>query len=189
MAWTTRGEKFLSDVNIDELKRSYDIEKKGKEKLRILACIKRKEGKTLDEIASDLNKPKMTISDWLRNIEKHGLIRLSDKKQTGKPSRLSKEQFSELKQIVALSPQEQGIPFCLWTTKLIVYLIETKYSVTYSLWQIRRNMQKLNFSLQKPRPEHHKANKKLQEEFKKKLPTRLHLILKQDGRSFVWMRV
>jgi len=43
-------------------------------------------------------------------------------------------------------------------------------------------------SIQKPRPEHIKANKKLQAEFKKNFDEELRNLFRQDMRSHFWMK-
>lgn len=187
MSWTKKGNEFLPNISKQELKTLYKKESIPKSKMRLLAALLRKENKSLTDIAFSLQKPIMTISDWLRRMEKEGLDRIYDIKQSGKPSKLSEKQIVELHKILNKSPQKQDLPYVIWTTKLVRYFIEIKYQISLSLWQIRRILQKLKFSLQKPRPEHYKANKKLQETFKKISNQKLDHLLKMDGRSFVLM--
>lgn len=187
MSWLDKGDLFLPDLSRTELKKLYKCEKNVKGKLRLLAAIQRKKGKTLDEISVLLQKPKTTIHDWLKRLEKSGIEKLYDKKQSGRPKQLNKKQLSDLKNHLSESPQKQDLPFVIWTTKLVAYFIKIKYAIEYSVWQIRRIVKKLGFTFQKPRPEHYKANKKLQEDFKKNSKMKLDYMLKMDGRSYVLM--
>ena len=128
MVWIKKGDNFLQNVSKEELKRLYRNEKKAKAKLRLLAAIQRKEGKTLEDISSYLQKPKTTIHDWLQRIENKGLKNIYDIKQSGKPPRLSKNQLKELEAILDEPPLKQGMPFVLWITNLVQYIILKKFN-------------------------------------------------------------
>ena len=185
MAWIQKNNQFLPDISTEKLKKLYTQEKNAKAKLRLLASIQRKEGKTLEEISSFLQKPKTTIHDWLKRIENENLEGCYDIKQKGNRSKLTPQQKEELGKILDESPQSQGIPFKLWTTKLVQYVIYIRHGICYSQSAIWKLTRKLDFSLKVPRQEHLKANKKLQEEFKKKLKQKYNIILNLDSRSSV----
>ncbi|MEK6926820.1 MAG: winged helix-turn-helix domain-containing protein [Nanoarchaeota archaeon] len=185
MKSTKKGEEFLPNVSKFDLKKLYKKEKDSKAKLRLLATILRKEGKSLSEISSSIQKPIMTISDWLKNIETSGLNRIYNIKQTGKPSKLSEEQLKKLENILEESPEKQGIPFKMWTTQLVQYIIKKVFDVLYKMRNIRKIVKKLNFGLKVPRPENIKKNKKAVEEFKKKLRLKYNITLNLDSRSSV----
>ncbi|MBS3175261.1 transposase [Candidatus Woesearchaeota archaeon] len=185
MGWIQKGNKFLLDISKEELKKLYKNEKNAKAKLRLLASMKRKEGMSMDEIANSLQKPKTTIHDWLQRIENRGIKNIYDIKQSGKPPKLTKKQLEELKNILRNSPEEQDIPFTLWTTNLVQYIIMKNFNVELKVRQVRNIIKKINFTLQKPRPENKKANKKLREEFKKNLKKKFNIIVNSDLRSSV----
>ncbi len=188
MKFTKRGEEFLPSVSKLYLKKLYKKEKDSKAKLRLLAIILRKEGKSLSEISSSIQKPLMTISDWLRRIETDGLHRIYSVKQTGKPSRLSRKQLKKLGKILEESPEKQGIPFKMWTTQLVQYVIKKVFDILYKIRNIRKIVKKLNFSLKVPRQENIKKNKKAVEEFKKNLKLKYNITLNLDSRSSVLMK-
>ncbi len=166
----------------------YHRERNTKAKIRLLAAIFRKEGKTYDEIGQTLKYPLTTIRDWLILIHIEGLSRKADIKQTGKPKRLTDEQIKKLKPILLKSPQEQGFPFIIWTTKLVIQLIQKLYNVSYKPLQVRRILHSLGLSCQKPRPTHKKASKKAQEDFKKTSGIELNHMQKMDMRSYFWTK-
>lgn len=188
MAWLKKRDEFLVDISQSDLKKRYNLEKNVKAKLRLLAALKRKEGNTLEDIASSLQKPKTTIHDWLRRLEDGGVDKLYDVKQSGKPAKLSKQQLDELGKVLDNSPQKQGLPFVLWTTKLVQYIIIKLFDIKYEIWNIWKIVKKLNFSLQVPRQENRKANKKLQEKFKVELKKKFNITLNLDSRSSVLMK-
>ena len=185
MAWIKKSNQFLPDISKEKLKQLYVKEKNAKAKLRLLASLQRKEGKTLDEIASSLQKPKTTIHDWLKRIENEELNGCYDIKQKGNKSKLTLQQREELEKILDESPQNQGIPFKLWTTKLVQYVIYKKHGISYNQSAIWKLIKKLNFSLKVPRQQHQKANKKAQELFKEELKKKFNITLNLDSRSSV----
>lgn len=188
MNFIKKGSDFLLDIPKDEVKKLYKKEKDSKAKLRLLAVILRKEGKSLSEISISIQKPIMTISDWLRRIENEGLHRIYSIKQTGKPSKLSKDQLDYLYGVLEKSPEEKGIPFKIWTTSLVQYVIKKLFDVLYKIRNVRKIVKKLGFSLKVPRQENIKKSSKRVEEFKKKLKVMYNITLNSDSRSSVLMK-
>ena len=166
----------------------YHRERDAKAKIRLLAAIFRKEGKTYDEIGLTLKYPLTTIRDWLSLIHIEGISRKGDIKQTGKPKRLTDEQIKKLKPILLKSPEEQDFKFTIWTTKLVIQLIKKLYDVSYKPLQVRRILHRLGLSCQKPRPTHKKASKKAQEDFKKTSEKEYNHMQKMDMRSYFWTK-
>ncbi|MEK6733983.1 MAG: winged helix-turn-helix domain-containing protein [Pseudomonadota bacterium] len=188
MTWLKKRDNFLPNFSKVKLKQLYNQERNGKAKLRLLVAIQRKEGKTLEFIASSLQKPKTTIHDWLKRMDNGTLDQIFDIKQKGKIPKLSPLQKEELEKILDESPQKQNIPFTLWTTKLVQYVIYQHFDVSYNQSAIWKLVQKLNFNLKIPRQENRKANKELQEKFKIELKKKFNIRLNLDSRSFVLMR-
>jgi len=188
MVWIKKRDRFLVNISLLELNKMYNSEKNAKAKLRLLAALKRKQGNTLEEISSSLQKPKTTIHDWLKRLEDNGVEKRYDIKQSGKPPKLTKQQLGELEKVLDDSPQKQGLPFVLWTTKLVQYIIIKLFDVKYELWNIWKIVQTLHFSLKVPRPENRNTNKKLQEKFKVELKKKFNITLNLDSRSFVLMK-
>ena len=156
----------------------YRNEKDAKAQIRLLACLHRKDGKTLEEISTILYQPIMTIRDGLYRIHEEGLNRLSDKKQPGAPPKLTDAQKIELERALEKQPIDYGIPSVLWTGKLVRYFIQKQFGVEYQMPQVRRILTSLNFTAQRPRPHHIKANMELQEEFKKTSESKVKNITK-----------
>ena len=186
MGWNLpKGNSFLSDYTKKELKQIYKAEKNPKAKVRLLAAICRKEGKALRDIGELVEYPFTTVRDWLVRMHKQGLDGRYNAKKSGKPPRLTKKQLNQLDKILNASPEKQGLPFVLWTTKLVQYIIVKRFNVKYVLRHVWLLVKKLGFTLKVPRQENRKANKKAQEEFKKKLKQKYNITLNVDSRSFV----
>jgi transposase len=173
---------------MDELNGLYQKENDPIAKIRLLAAISRKEGKTLEEISLSVKHPLTTVGDWLRRLHTEGIMRKNDKKRSGRPKRLTDKQIEDLKPILFKSPQEAGFSFIIWTTKLVAHLIEKLYNVSYKPLQVRRILHRLGLSCQKPRPSHRKANKQLQEGFKKISDNELNHLLTMDTQSYFWTK-
>lgn len=172
----------------EELTRLYREEHDSKAKMRLLAAILRKEGMTYQEITGRIKYPLMTVADWCRRMHEEGIHRRYSMKQSGRPRKLTDEQLRELESILLKSPLEKGLPFLFWTTKLVMYCIEKEYGVVYNFPQVRNILHKMGMTCQKPRPQHLKANKKAQEDFKKNFQKKSDLSLKMDLRSSFWTK-
>ena len=96
--------------------------------------------------------------------------------------------MADLKKMLEKKPIDNGFPFVVWTTKLVGYVIKKMFRVIYSLRQIRNLLKRLMFSLQKQRPEHIRANKEIQRQFKKKFGEELENLIQMDMRSSFWMK-
>jgi len=188
MSWIKKGEKFLPELSKTELTKLYQKEKNAKAKLRLLAAILRKEGKSLDFISGSVQIPKTTVHDWLKRLESEGLDGLIDNSRPGRPSWLSQKQKEELEKVLSGSPEEQGIPFKIWTTSLVQYIIHELFNVTYKPRNVQKLVKKLGFVLKVPRSRNKKASTKAQEEFKKKLKLKYGITLNLDLRSSFWMK-
>lgn len=183
-----KGNDFLPNLEIDQIVDLYKQEQNAKAKIRLQTCIERKMGKTLEQISEKVHYPLTTVGDWLRRMHKQGIERRHNIKQTGRPAWLSKEQKEKLRKVLQDSPEKHDIPFRIWTTKGLLYYISEKYNVAYKIRNVENLVHKLGFNFKKPRQEHRNANKKAQEEFKKKFEKKLGLILNPDGRSYSLMK-
>lgn len=162
-----RGEEFLWRISTQELKNAYNKETKQKSKMRLLAAIKRREGKSIDAIAHDLSIGRRKAHEWLRRFVERGLQGAYDIKQAGRPKRLTEKQLRGLKKDLLMGPQKFGFSKQLWTTRMVQDHIRKKYHVEYVDRHMRRLLHMMGFSIQKPRPVHYKADKRSQERFKK----------------------
>ena len=183
-----KGNDFLPRNSLHELEKLYHSENNTKAKLRLQCAILRKKGETIEDISDVTRKPKTTISDILNRFEQKGIIAKDAIKQKGQPIRLSAKELKKLNNALSKKPLASGLPFVVWTTKLVKYFIEKRFGVSYVLMQIHRILKKISFSLQKQRPEHIKANKALQRRFKKNFDEELEDLIRTDMRSSFWMK-
>ena len=150
-----KGDMFLQKTSLKELKRLYKKETNSKAKLRLLAAIHRKRGKSMDIIAELLEKPRTTIHGWLTYFQERGISGKDSIKQEGRPCKLSGKQRKELVKQLKKGPPRNSSG--LWTTKEVRNLIHNKYRVLYG----RTNMWKIfiaaGFTPQVPRKKHYKT--------------------------------
>lgn len=183
-----KGVAFLAGVSLNSLEELYSAETRAKDKLRLQCAVLRKKGKSQPFISEVTGLSVTTVSDILRRFEKRGIHGCHAKKQAGQKPKLKPVQKLALKKALSRSPKEQGLPFEIWTTKLIQYFIEKRFGITYVLRYVRDLVTNFGFSIQTPRPEHIKANKKLQAQFKKNFDDKLRNLCKQDMRSSFWTK-
>lgn len=186
--YVAKGSSFLMKISLEELEGKYNKEQNAKAKIRLQCAVLRKKGKNIPFISSVVGKRESTISDVLRRFEKRGANGCYAIKQKGQPLKLSIIQRLKLKKVISKSPQEIGLPFVVWTTKLVKYYIKHKFNKDIVERQVQRIVKSFNMSIQKPRPEHIKANKKLQAEFKKNFDEELKNLFMMDMRSPFWMK-
>ena len=183
-----KGNSFLADSLLKDLEDKYSQEIEVKAKIRLQCAVLRKRGKSIPFIADIIGKRESTISDILRRFEQRGITGCYAIKQKGRPQRLTAREKLKLKRILSKSPQVQGLPFVTWTTKLVSYFIKHAFKKELVNRQVQRIVISFNMSIQKPRPEHILANKKLQAKFKKNFDGELRNLSMQDMRSPFWMK-
>src|SRR3989344_1815422 len=181
--FVTKGNEFLLNVSLEEIEERYSHEKNAKAKIRLQCAILRKKGKSQPYLYEVTGLPVTTISGILRRFVERGISGCHAIKQKGQPKKLSVQDRAKLKNILSKSPEKQGLPFVVWTIKLVKYFLKHKFQTEYVTMQVHRIIKELHLSLQKPRPEHLKANKKLQAQFKKNFDEELKNLCRQDMRS------
>ena len=186
--FVTKGNGFLPNVSFEQIEERYTQEKNAKAKIRLQCAILRKKGNSQPYLSDVTGLPVTTISGILRRFEKRGIDGCYAIKQKGQPKKLSSRERVKLRNILSKSPEKQGLPFVVWTIKLVKYFLKHKFKTEYVTMQVHRIIKELHLSLQKPRPEHIKANKKLQAQFKKNFDDELKNLCRQDMRAPILMK-
>ena len=189
LMYVQKGNGFLVNFSLRQIEKKYEEEENAKAKIRLQCALLRKKGKSQPYISEATGLSITTISDILRRFEKRGIDGCYAIKQKGQPKKLSSMQRVKLKKMILNSPIKAGLPFVIWTTKLVQYIIHKDFKVDYVAMQVHRLLKSMDISLQKARPEHIKANKKLQVKFKKNFDAELKFLEKMDMRSYFWTRV
>lgn len=186
--YVAKGNAFLAEISLKKLEQTYTQEQNVKAKIRLQCAVLRKKAKSIPFISDVVSKRASSVSDILRRFEVRGIAGCYAIKQKGQKSRLSSLQRLKLKKALNRSPQLVGIPSVIWTTKIIQKFIEQSFGIEYVHRHVRDLISSLGLSIQKPRPEHIRANKKLQAQFKKNCDEGLRNLCKQDMRSPFWTK-
>ena len=175
----TKGNTFLPVISLKKIQKMYDQEKNTKPKLRLLSAVHRKQGKSIDEIASLLSKPRRTIHGWLTQFQKRGIDGKDSIKQSGRPATLTLTQRKNLVKDLERGPPHNQTG--LWSTKELKNLLKRKYRVEFVNQHIWRLFVSLGFSMQRPRKQHYKKpNKEEITAFKKKQDEKLDITVRKD---------
>ena len=121
---------------------------------------------SLSELSGILER---TLCDWVKTADEEGFERLRAVKQTGRPSKLTEEQKTEIKDTISDTPEKHG--YRVWDGPSLSDFISAKYGVAYGVRQCQRLFCVLGFSLQRPQtfPSLEEQNDAEREEFKKPL--------------------
>lgn len=179
-----KGSRFLPNTTMNQLQRMYKKETKAKPKMRLLAAIHRKKGKSLDEIAYHVNASRNTVHGWLRNFSLRGIKAKDSIKQSGRPVSMT---IANRKRLI--KDLERGPPHNasgLWTTKEVMQLLKKKYNQRYVKQHVWRLLVSLGFSIQRPRKRHYlRPSEEELAQFKKKLGDKQDII---GERGLLWAR-
>lgn len=138
-------------------------------KIRYLAMLKFMEGFTSLTVAEILSTSDSTVRDWLNRYNKCGLDGLIPQKPKGAECRLTKEQLEEVRQALLESPREHGFNKSNWTMPILKKWISKRFGINYAEGSLYGFMQRLGFSMQRPKKQCKNADPQKQEAFKKEL--------------------
>lgn len=138
-------EKLLKMMKEAEIDGQYRVAK------RILSTILNNDGKTSGEIANILKAPRSKVSLWLSNYEKHGYESFLEGYRSGRPCGLTDAQKNDLADIVESGPVAYGFLSGVWTAVMIGRVIQDEFDVEYDPRHVRRILNELNFSVQRPK--------------------------------------
>ena len=157
MKWDLpKGDQFLPDTSIDELKALHRAEKDTKARDRLLVYMARKRGDAIRKIADDFGSTYSTIRDWLVRA-KGGLDRLHDAKRSGPPRLLDAAQLAGIREDLLAGPRKLGFETDMWTGKILVEHVRGKHGITFVPRTMQTLMHEMGFRNVKPRPRHPKA--------------------------------
>lgn len=178
---TKPGSK-ISDTETEELRDQLrEQPESGTAVMRLVAAREYKAGLTPEEIEDKYGWPEGTVYNWLGYIEERGIdAALSDKERSGRPSRLTDQQWEQIAAVLEESPQEVEYTSQIWSPELIQDYIKTRFEVVYSLRHIRRVMRRMGLRYRSLRPQHQGADPEEQEEFKEEFMERWEELTEED---------
>jgi len=153
MSWNlARGEEFLPDFSLDELKKKTSAEKRKQPHLRLLVAFNRKGGKSIDKIANVVGLHRRAVHDILHRFEERGLKAADGLPKPGRTKRLTPRQLKDLRKRLLQEPSKNGFDEGFWNGRMVQELVRKKYRVRYCNGWMPKLLQRLGFSYKKPRP-------------------------------------
>lgn len=108
-------------------------------------------GETVISLAAQLDVTRGSINRWLQWFERKGTDGLRSRKAPGAAPRLSQDQKDELAKLIEAGPQTAGFSSGMWTGPMIGDLIRKRFGVRYHSHHVPRLLNKMGFSVQRPR--------------------------------------
>ena len=136
---------------LKRLKKESEIDGTYRVTKRIHAVILSHEGNTSGEISKLIDTPRSCVTQWLSNYEQHGYDGLLEGHRTGRPSGLDNAQKEVLSDIVESGPVAYGFLSGVWTSVMIGQIIQNEFDMEYDSRHVRRILDALDFSLQRPK--------------------------------------
>ena len=103
-----------------------------------------------EEIMEILEVSLSSVQRWRKKVESEGLAALARKPGSGSEAELSPEQFDELKTILDQGAIASGYQTERWTSRIVADLIRKQWNVDYCRSNVRRILNDLGYSYQKP---------------------------------------
>ena len=107
-----------------------------------------------------------TVFRWINKFSSHGIDGLIDQPKGHYQSKLAESQQNQIK-IWIVTGTNSKTELIHWTLEKLVQAIYSEFGVKLTTTGVWKNLKKMNLTLKKPRPVHHQADKKVQEDFKK----------------------
>jgi len=128
-------------------------------------------GLSCPQIMAITGAARRTIQQWVHKYNKQGIAGLKDKPRPGQPTKLPRKKEQEFLRRIETCPTRKDNVSVL-NGPAIAKILEQEFGVTYSIWGVYCLLHRLGYSCLCPRPQHEKANPRVQQEFKKTSPKR-----------------
>ena len=138
------GKEFLPGTTKRRLVSMRNKEPDEQCKIHFDAAIMRKDGKTIGEIAEEVDKHPVTIKSWLRLMIENwdsGDIH----KRLGRRPKFTPEQLKELERDMKRPPKHYGLESETWTSRTVVEHAFAKFGVRVPRPSMRRTLHKIDW--------------------------------------------
>ena len=138
-----RDNEFLPDVTKRTLVAMRNEEPDERYQMHFNAAIMRKDGRTIGEIAEELNIHPGTAINWLTRMIVNGLGE-GYKMRQGRPPKFTRQQLKELEEDMKEPPQYYGIEAESWTSRVVASYVLDRFDVSITPGSMRRIMTRKN---------------------------------------------
>lgn len=159
---TWGGAKKLNEL----IKKEQNL--KVKERLR--AILWRLKNEEYTEIGKRLNRDNNTVSRWIKRWNKEGYKGLLDKKRSGRPSTLSKEEQEQVLSRVENTENKTRI-----TCRILRFQIKEDFDKNLTEEALRIFLHKHNLSWKKPKKKDYRQNEQERKDYQESLKKRLKI--------------
>lgn len=118
--------------------------------LRLQAVMLSLQRHTSSEIARLLQVHRTRVHSWICAWNKEGQDGLLEGHRSGRPSRLSAKQRETLYDLIESGPVAYGLNTGVWTSVLLSQVIDEEFAVQYHAGHVRKLLDQLGFSVQRP---------------------------------------
>lgn len=108
------------------------------------------QGMSIPEVADVVEASTSAVGRWRQIVEQVGLDGLNARPVPGRPPRLSAAERQRLEELLRMGPREAGLTADAWTCPRVVRLIQQQFGVEYHPDHVRRILDALGWSCQKP---------------------------------------
>jgi len=164
--------RMRDDYSADELLGLARTCQNGAQARRLMSLAAVSEGKSRLEAARVGLMDRQTLRDWVIRFNNEGPEGLIDHKSSGRKSKLTDEQKSQLALFVEEGPGDHIPGLMRWRCVDLAALVNERFGVDYHPATIARILHKLDYSHISARPQHPKQDEEVIETFKKTSPKR-----------------
>lgn len=158
------------------------IDREALAQLRVRGVSQIRKGVSPELVAETLGVNRVTVYRWMARFANDGYSGLKRKKAPGKPPALDHFQMRSLyHMIVDTTPDQQKLPFALWTLAGIRECIRRRFGVLLSKATLGRVMARLGFSFQKPIQRAYEQNTSLVKTWLTEEFPKIQRLAKQEG--------
>ena len=133
-----------------ELRSRAQKDKEPRVVLRIQGILMSLMGHTSGEIAEHLKVHRSTVPLWIDQWNRYGKEGLLEGHRSGRPTALSREERERLCDILDSGPAAYGLETGIWTSPLVRQVIEEELGQRYHAGHVRKLLQQLGYSVQRP---------------------------------------
>lgn len=157
----------LDNITLEDLQNQLDRTEGEVPTNRVLAAIGRKQGDTLEKLAERHSVCEKTIRNWLDRFAEQPIQQAPyDEDRSGRPTKLTDEEYDEFISDLYDSPTEVGYDRQVWFPLLAYNHLKNKFNVEYSKRHVRRMMSKAGLSWRTARPRHYDADPEEEAEYR-----------------------
>ena len=131
---------FLPNITKRRLVSMRKKEPEERYKMHFDAAILRKDGRTVGEIAEELDIHPDTVMNWLHRMLENGGLGEGYKVRRGRPPGFTPEQLKELERDMEKPPRHYGLDSDTWTSKIVAQHAFAKFGIRVTHPSMRRIM-------------------------------------------------